>query len=169
MIGHFKIHCGFIAKLSLLWHKYLLYLMCFSLLFQSNFETMFREYELNATFHYLRSFRRVRVDFEAHFAASSAKLSLNGTPLGDNVIQCYFLQVSPIRVSLYFLSLKASNRQKRKFYLTRYCVGKSVNLFEKTVNKSDFLKVINLCIEIFSKDSLVGKTKLLYLEYVCTM
>ena len=114
--GHFKIHCGFIAKLSLLWHKYLLYLMCFSLLFQSNFETMFREYELNATFHYLRSFRRVRVDFEAHFAASSAKLSLNGTPLGDNVIQCYFLQVSPIRVSLYFLSLKASNRQKRKFY-----------------------------------------------------
>ena len=71
---------------------------------------MFREYELNATFHYLRSFRRVRVDFEAHFAASSAKLSLNGTPLGDNVIQCYFLQVSPIRVSLYFLSLKASNR-----------------------------------------------------------
>jgi len=60
---------------------------------KSNFETMFREYELNATFHYLRSFRRVRVDFEAHFAASSAKLSLNGTPLGDNVIQCYFLQI----------------------------------------------------------------------------
>ena len=82
----------------------------FPLLFQSNFETMFREYELNATFHYLRSFRRVRVDFEAHFAASSAKLSLNGTPLGDNVIQCYFLQVSPIKVSLYFLSLKAPNR-----------------------------------------------------------
>ena len=55
---------------------------------------MFREYEPNATFHYLRSFRRVRVDFEAHLAASRAKLELDGTPLGDNVIHCYFLQVS---------------------------------------------------------------------------
>jgi len=60
---------------------------------KSNFETMFREYEPNATFHYLRSFRRVRVDFEAHLAASSAKLSLDGTPLGNNVIHCYFLQI----------------------------------------------------------------------------
>ena len=133
----------------------------FPLLFQSNFETMFREYELNATFHYLRSFRRVRVDFEAHFAASSAKLSLNGTPLGDNVIQCYFLQVSPIRVSLHFLSLKASNRlfdrfrQKWKFCLTRYCcVGKSVNLLDKTVNKNYWLVHSNLeilrCITTFN-------------------
>ena len=65
--------------------------------FQSNFETMFREYEPNATFHYLRSFRRVRVDFEEHIAASSAKLSLDGTPLGNNVIHCYFLQVKPIK------------------------------------------------------------------------
>ena len=65
--------------------------------FQSNFETMFREYEPNATFHYLRSFRRVRVDFEAHLAASSAKLSLDGTPLGNNVIHCYFLQVKTIK------------------------------------------------------------------------
>ena len=60
---------------------------------QGNFEAMFREYEPNATFHYLRSFRRVRVDFEAHLAASRAKLSMDGTPLGNNVIHCYFLQV----------------------------------------------------------------------------
>lgn len=60
---------------------------------KANFEAMFREYEPNATFHYLRSFRRVRVDFEAHLAASSAKLSLDGTPLGNNVIHCYFLQI----------------------------------------------------------------------------
>merc|ERR1711953_1028876 len=37
---------------------------------KANFEAMFREYEANATFHYLRSFRRVRVDCEAHLAAS---------------------------------------------------------------------------------------------------
>jgi len=61
---------------------------------KANFEAMFREYEPNATFHYLRSFRRVRVDFEAHLAASSAKLSLDGTPMGNNnVIHCYFLQI----------------------------------------------------------------------------
>ena len=62
-------------------------------LLQANFEAMFREYEPNATFHYLRSFRRVRVDFEAHLAASRAKLSMDGTPFGQNVIHCYFLQV----------------------------------------------------------------------------
>ena len=66
--------------------------------FQANFEAMFREYESNATFHYLRSFRRVRVDFEAHLAASRAKLELDGTPLGDNVIHCYFLQVSTMYI-----------------------------------------------------------------------
>lgn len=60
---------------------------------KAHFEAMFREYEPNATFHYLRSFRRVRVDFEAHVAASSAKLSLDGTPMGNNVIHCYFLQI----------------------------------------------------------------------------
>ena len=71
--------------------------------------------------------------------------------------------------------------------MTRYCcVGKSVNLLDKTVNflkvitfnflvlvgetkllyleyvtvnKGDFLKVINLYIQIFIKDSIVGKTK----------
>jgi calcipressin-2 len=60
---------------------------------KANFEAMFRAYESNITFHYLRSFRRVRVDFEAHLAASRAKLELDGTPLGDNVIHCYFLQI----------------------------------------------------------------------------
>merc|ERR1712062_885474 len=65
---------------------------------KANFEAMFREYEPNATFHYLRSFRRVRVDFEAHLAASRAKLSMDGTPFGQNVIHCYFLQIlSPVR------------------------------------------------------------------------
>lgn len=60
---------------------------------KANFETMFREFEPNPTFHYLRSFRRVRVDFEAHLSASRAKLNLDGSPLGDNVIHCYFMQV----------------------------------------------------------------------------
>lgn len=60
---------------------------------KSNFETMFREFEQSATFHYLRSFRRVRIDFSSHLCASSAKANLDNTPLGDNIIHCYFIQV----------------------------------------------------------------------------
>ena len=85
-------------KECILYVKYFKYVS----FFQANFEAMFREYESNATFHYLRSFRRVRVDFEAHLAASRAKLELDGTPLGDNVIHCYFLQVS-----IYYKSISA--------------------------------------------------------------
>merc|ERR1712029_1021794 len=83
---------------------------------KANFEAMFREYEPNATFHYLRSFRRVRVDFEAHLAASRAKLELDGTPFGQNVIHCYFLQVkykilSPSTVEDAYLHVPPVERQ----------------------------------------------------------
>lgn len=79
---------------------------------KANFEAMFREYEPNATFHYLRSFRRVRVDFEAHPAASSAKLSLDGTPMGNNVIHCYFLQIlSPCTDEDAYLHVPPSEKQ----------------------------------------------------------
>ena len=54
---------------------------------------MFREFDPSCMFHYLRSFRRVRVDFEAHVTAANAKLNLDGTPIGDDIIHCYFIQV----------------------------------------------------------------------------
>lgn len=60
---------------------------------KANFEQMFREFESGCMFHYLRSFRRVRVDFESHLNAANAKLNLDGTPVGDNTIHCYFIQL----------------------------------------------------------------------------
>jgi len=60
---------------------------------KTNFEIMFREYEPTACFHYLRSFRRIRVDFESHLTAAMAKQKLDSTLIGDNVIHCYFIQV----------------------------------------------------------------------------
>ena len=56
------------------------------------------------------------MDFEAHLAASRAKLSMDGTPLGNNVIHCYFLQVC-IRPSVLFLSYLRVQRLERDFLL----------------------------------------------------
>ena len=122
-------------KECILYVKYFKYVS----FFQANFEAMFREYESNATFHYLRSFRRVRVDFEAHLAASRAKLELDGTPLGDNVIHCYFLQVS-----IYYKSISA---KKMNFYVKR--IYKFLNGFNKFV--LHFLTIISF------QQKLIGK------------
>jgi hypothetical protein len=54
---------------------------------------MFREFETTAVFHYLRSFRRIRIDFVSHLTASKAKATMDNTPLGNNIIHCYFIQV----------------------------------------------------------------------------
>ncbi len=71
---------------------------------QANFESMFREFEPTALFHYLRSFRRIRVDFESHLSASKAKVSMDNTPVGDTVMHCYFIQVRPGMMVFFFFS-----------------------------------------------------------------
>ena len=60
---------------------------------KSNFEIMFREYDQSASFHYLRSFRRIRVDFESNLSATMAKQKLDNTLMGNNAIHCYLIQV----------------------------------------------------------------------------
>ncbi len=60
---------------------------------------MFREFEPTALFHYLRSFRRIRVDFESHLSASKAKVSMDNTPVGDSIMHCYFIQVRKKKTS----------------------------------------------------------------------
>ena len=61
---------------------------------RAKFVCIFREFEqCSVAFHYLRSFRRIRVDFESHLSASKAKISMDNTPFGDTVINCYFVQV----------------------------------------------------------------------------
>ena len=65
---------------------------------KTSFETMFREYDCGASFHYLRCIRRIRVDFESHLTASVAKQKLDNTLVANNVIHCYFIQVSLVRI-----------------------------------------------------------------------
>jgi len=65
-----------------------------SYLLQVHFESLFRQFDSRAAFHYLRSFRRVRVDFDGHTAASKAKASVDGRRMGDNDVHCYLLQVN---------------------------------------------------------------------------
>ena len=55
---------------------------------------MFRDFEVGAAFHYLPSFRRIRVDFASHLSASKAKQHMESTIIGENTIHCYFIQVS---------------------------------------------------------------------------
>ena len=61
---------------------------------QAHFERMFRDFEVGAAFHYLPSFRRIRVDFASHLSASKAKQHMESTIIGENTIHCYFIQVS---------------------------------------------------------------------------
>ncbi len=76
------------------------------------FESAFREFEAGAAFHYLRSFRRVRVDFDSHLSASNAKANMDGTPFGNGAIHCYFIQVlSPVASEDAFLHVPPLEKQ----------------------------------------------------------
>ena len=79
---------------------------------------MFRDFEVGAAFHYLPSFRRIRVDFASHLSASKAKQHMESTIIGENTIHCYFIQVSIVsfckccRALFYFkehFAMSASN------------------------------------------------------------
>jgi len=79
---------------------------------KAHFERMFRDFEPGAAFHYLPSFRRIRVDFESHLSASNAKQHMDSTILGDNTIHCYFIQVlSPCTDEEAFLHVPPLEKQ----------------------------------------------------------
>jgi hypothetical protein len=79
---------------------------------KAHFERMFRDFELGATFHYLPSFRRIRVDFESHLSASNAKQHMDSTIIGENTIHCYFIQVlSPCTDEEAFLHVPPLEKQ----------------------------------------------------------
>jgi len=62
-------------------------------LVKSEFESRFLAFEPGAAFYYIRTFRRVRVDFTTHLAASAAKNQLDMGVVGNNTIHCYFIKV----------------------------------------------------------------------------
>lgn len=65
-------------------------------------EMMFRQFaEENeeVTFQWLRSFRRLRVNFQTANAAAAARVKLHQFKIKDSVISCYFAQpVTPVKI-----------------------------------------------------------------------
>ncbi|XP_056648705.1 protein sarah [Diorhabda carinulata] len=61
-------------------------------------EDLFKKYDPNVTFQWLRSFRRLRVNFKTPFAAASARIELHQYKINESVITCYFAQpVTPVK------------------------------------------------------------------------
>ena len=61
---------------------------------QQDFESVFREFEGDAAFHYLKSFRRARVTFVSPISAAKARIHLNEGTVCGKTIKCYFAQVA---------------------------------------------------------------------------
>nr|CAG4646638.1 EOG090X0FJX [Macrothrix elegans] len=57
---------------------------------KTELESLFKSFDPTATFHYLRSFRRARVDFCSHEAASKAQVHLHHTPFGETTMNCFY-------------------------------------------------------------------------------
>lgn len=60
-------------------------------------EELFTFFSADAKFQWLRSFRRLRVNFDNAVAAASARIQLHQYKVGESVINCYFAQpVTPV-------------------------------------------------------------------------
>lgn len=64
-----------------------------NLTFQVEFESLFRKYDETASFLYLRSFRRARVNFSTPEMAATARIHLHELELYGKRVKCYFAQV----------------------------------------------------------------------------
>ncbi|RVE44859.1 hypothetical protein evm_010514 [Chilo suppressalis] len=60
-------------------------------------EDLFRIFSENTTFQWLRSFKRLRVNYDSPLAAANARVQLHQYKFYDNRINCYFAQpVTPV-------------------------------------------------------------------------
>lgn len=57
-------------------------------------EGLFQLYGEDATFHYFRSFKRVRVTYSSAASAIQARIKMHMSILGDNMLKCYFGQAT---------------------------------------------------------------------------
>jgi len=60
---------------------------------KSEFESQFLTYDSDIAFYYIRTFRRVRIDFTSHSAAAAAKSQLDAAVVGQNTMHCYWLRL----------------------------------------------------------------------------
>lgn len=64
---------------------------------RTEMEELFKLFSESATFQWLKSFRRLRVNFDSGVAAANARLKLHQYPFGNSLITCYFAQpVTPV-------------------------------------------------------------------------
>ncbi|EDS41169.1 nebula [Culex quinquefasciatus] len=64
---------------------------------KSRMEDLFRTISDKATFQWLKSFRRLRVNYDSALAAANARIQLHQYPFGKSVITCYLAQpVTPV-------------------------------------------------------------------------
>ncbi|GBP42313.1 Protein sarah [Eumeta japonica] len=60
-------------------------------------EDLFKMFSENATFQWLRSFKRLRVNYDSPLAAANARIQLHQFQFQDKCINCYFAQpVTPV-------------------------------------------------------------------------
>ncbi|OQR77778.1 calcipressin-2-like [Tropilaelaps mercedesae] len=59
---------------------------------RTEFEEIFRAFDADATFQYLKSFRRVRVTFTTPQIALEARIRCHEVKFGENRLVCYFAQ-----------------------------------------------------------------------------
>lgn len=60
---------------------------------KTEFENLFLAFDKTAAFYYIRTFRRVRIDFSSPERATEAKQSLDTKVVGNNPIHCYYIKV----------------------------------------------------------------------------
>ena len=63
---------------------------------QEEFQSLFLDFETSAQFHYLKKFRRARVEFDSMECARRALDDLHDHLFMGSVIKCYFAQVTAI-------------------------------------------------------------------------
>ncbi|XP_041767870.1 protein sarah [Anopheles merus] len=64
---------------------------------KASLEELFRTFSDNTTFQWLKSFRRLRVNYDSALAAANARIRLHQYPFGKSVINCYLAQpVTPV-------------------------------------------------------------------------
>ncbi|XP_058121885.1 protein sarah [Anopheles ziemanni] len=60
-------------------------------------EDLFRTFSEQTTFQWLKSFRRLRVNYDSALAAANARIRLHQYPFGKSIINCYLAQpVTPV-------------------------------------------------------------------------
>uniref|UniRef100_A0A182Q8L1 Protein sarah n=1 Tax=Anopheles farauti TaxID=69004 RepID=A0A182Q8L1_9DIPT len=64
---------------------------------KASMEDLFRQFSANTTFQWLKSFRRLRVNYDTALAAANARIRLHQYTFGNSVINCYLAQpVTPV-------------------------------------------------------------------------